>query len=41
MAWVVLAMATRDTSIGCHREPIAAVDAAAIQEYTENSRYCS
>ena len=41
MACVVLTMAARDTSIGCHCDPIAAVDAAAIQEYTENNRYCS
>ncbi|MDT5053695.1 MAG: hypothetical protein QOF66_2061 [Mycobacterium sp.] len=41
MACVVLIIAARETSIGCHRDPIAAVDAAAIHEYTENSRYCS
>ena len=38
MACVVLINAARHTSIGCHCEPIAAVDAAAIHEYTENNR---
>ena len=41
MACVVLTKAARHTSIGCHCAPIAAVDAAAIHEYTENNRYCS
>ena len=38
MARVVLTIAASDTSMGCHCEPLAAVDAAAIHEYTENNR---
>ena len=32
MAAVVLIIAARDTSMGCHCEPIAPVDTAAIHE---------
>jgi hypothetical protein len=38
---VVRTIAARPISIGCQRNPIAAVEVAAIHEYTENSRYCS